>query len=350
MRCRLIASVMLASVASAADAEPVYIPLGSADAIVVIESAEDRVIGRIDDVPAVHGLAATPDGRYLIAGSADERPTGTGAPERPEAVSEDEHAAHHPEPGVKAGPIASMVSTVSVIDAATRSVSRRIDVPGGVHHVAADPTGRFAAVTHPALGAVTVLDLSTFEIAATIATGPFASYAAFSPDGGRLYVSNPGNQTISEIDVRRWIVSRNAVAGESPEHLVVSADGGRLYVNNVDVGTVSVLDTQTLEIVQTLQAGKPLHGLDLAEDDRTLFVAVLGEDRVLAFDLAGGAPREVKLAPAPYHLAAVTGTGKVYVSSDVEPKLWILDQATLAVKGEIEIGGKGHQMAFAASR
>lgn len=344
MRSRLVVSAMLASVVSAAAAAPVYIPLGSADSIVVVESDNDRVTGRIDGIPAVHGLAATPDGRYLIAGSAEERPAGGDAPDRPEAVSEEEHAAHHAGAGAEAGPILPTVSTVSIIDAEAGSVIRRVDVPGGVHHVAADPTGRFAVVTHPALGGITAIDLSSFEVAATVATGPFANYAVFSPDGGRLYVSNAGNRTVSEIDVARWIVSRNAIVGESPEHLVFSGGDDRLYVNNVDAGTVSAIDIDAFEVVDTLKAGAPLHGIDLAEDGGTLFVAVMGEDRVIAFDLGGGAPREVKLAPAPYHVATIATTGKLYVSSDVEPKLWVLDQATLGLIGEIEIGGKGHQM------
>ncbi len=50
------------------------------------------------------------------------------------------------------------------------------------------------------------------------------------------------------------------------------------------------------------------------------------------------------LAPQPYHLAAIRGTGKLYVSSAADGKIRIVDQTTLAVVGEIPIGGKGHQM------
>lgn len=344
MRRRLLMSVVLAFSASAAFAAPVYVPLGSAGFVVVIDSAGDRVTGRIDGLPAVHGLAATPDGRRLIAGSADERPVGEKGPDKPAAISEEDHGAHHPAPGADSQPMSPTLSTVSIVDAETGTVSRRIDVPGGVHHVVVDPAGRFAVVTHPALGGITAIDLSSFEIAATVLTGPVTNFAAFSPDGGRLYVSNAGNGTVSEIDVERWIVRRNAVVGESPEHLVVSADGSRLFVNNVEAGTVSAIDTDAFEVVDTLKVGATLHGIALSEDGATLFVAVMDENRLVAFDLGGAAPREVKLAPAPYHIATIAGTGKLYVSSADEPKLWVVDQATLAVRGDVEIGGKGHQM------
>lgn len=344
------AAAALAALASPAVAEPFFIPLGNANAILVMDTTNDRIDRRIENVPAVHGLAATPDGRFLVAGSSAERPAGSIAPEKPAAVSEEEHEAHHAAPDAAQKPAAATVSTVSIIDTNNDTVVRRIDVPGGVHHVAADPTGRFAAVTHPALGSVTVIDLSTFTVAATIATGPVTSYAAFSPDGTRLYVSNPGNDTVSEIEVGSWIVRRNATAGDSPEHLVPTRDGSRLYVNNVDAGTVSVIATDSFEATETLAAGKELHGIDLSQDDETLFVAAKGGDRVIAFDLASGERREMALAPAPYHLAVVAGTGKIYVSSDEEPKLWVLDQATLAVTGEVMIGGTGHQMVQIARR
>jgi YVTN family beta-propeller protein len=57
--------------------------------------------------------------------------------------------------------------------------------------------------------------------------------------------------------------------------------------------------------------------------------------------------KTVSLSPGPYHLATIKGTGKIYVSSSDEPKVWVIDQANLHVIGEIAIGGKGHQMAIA---
>ncbi|WP_170984446.1 YncE family protein [Rhodoligotrophos defluvii] len=350
MMFRLSVAALLATMPVAALADPVYIPLGSADAILVVDSSTDHVTGRIDGVPAVHGLAPTPDGRYLIAGSADERPARAAVPDKPETISDAEHVAHHPGPLAPIARAPATLSTVSIIDTEADAVVRRIDVPGGVHHVAVDPTGRVAAVTHPAPGGITAIDLSSFEIAATVATGPYANYAAFSPDGRRLYVSNAGNGTVSELDVERWIVRRNVIVGASPEHLVLSREGRRLYVNNVEAGTVSVVDTSAFEVVEHLAVSAPLHGIELAENGDTLFVAAMGEDRLVAFDLAARTQRDVALRPAPYHVAAIAGTGKLYVSSDVEPKLWVVDQKTLAVMREIELGGKGHQIALPTQR
>lgn len=326
-------------------AEPlVYVPLGEESRIAIVDVAKNAVVGKIEAVPAVHGLAGTPDGRYLVAGSFDEREMGSGAPAKPSGVSVDDHAAHHGGAPASGKKVSTVVSTVSIVRTSDRSIVRRIDVPGAIHHVAVSPDGRFAVVTHPNEGAISAIDLGSYKVVATIATGPLPNYAAFSPDGIHLYVSNAGNDTVSAVDSKRWIVSWNAVVGSSPEHVVLSADGTTLYVNNVDGGTVSVVAVSDRKVVKTIPVGTTLHGIDLSDDGRTLFVVALGDDKLVRVDLASGDLRSAPLVPAPYHLAVIRGSGKLYVSSADEPKIWVIDQQDLMVLGEIPIGGKGHQV------
>ncbi len=326
-------------------AEPLmYIPLGGEGKIVVVDVAQDKVVDTISGVAAVHGLAGTPDGRFLVAGSFEKREPGSAAPEKPTGVTEEDHAAHHggaPAASQKAGPV---VSTVSIVRTDDGSIVRRIDVPGAVHHVAVSPNGRFAVVTLPDEGGISAIDLTSFAVVATLATGPMPNYSAFSPDGNRVYVSNAGNGTVSAIDTSRWAVQWSAVTGASPEHVVLSKDGASLYVNNVEDGTVSVLSLQERKVVKTIPIGSSLHGIDFSDDGKTLYVAALGEEKVVSVDLATGAMRSLALTPEPFHLATVRGAGKLYVSSADKPKIWVVDLKSLSVVGEISIGGKGHQM------
>ena len=346
--CKLAAAVAIASLLSVparpTAAESVYIPLGSSGEIVIVKTESDKVVGKIDGLPAVHGLAATPDGRFLIAGSYEEREAGTSAMAKPAGVSEDEHAAHHGGSALPAQDSGAVVSTVSVIATADGEFVRFIDVPGAVHHVAVSSDGGRAVVTHPNQGTVSAIDLAANSVVATVATGHFPNYTVFAPDDSFVYVSNAGSGTISAVDVRDWAVDWTAKVGSSPEHIVLSADGARLYVNNVDDGAVSVVDVAKREAVRTIPIGATLHGIDLSDDGETLFVADLGDEKVVGVALASLAYHSVPLAPAPYHLATIPGTGKLYVSSADEPKTWVLDQKSLAVLGEVPVGGKGHQM------
>jgi len=346
-RISILAATLAAVLASAggARAATVFIPEGSAGEVLVVDATTDSVRGRVGGLEDVHGLGGAARARYLVAGSYAERPTaGAAAIERPAGVSEDEHAAHHgggTRPATAAG---GAVSILAMIDPTSLAIVQRREVPGAVHHVAVSPDGRYAVATHPNADGVSVVDLSDFSVRNPIRTGTQPNYAVFSPDGSRVYVSNAGNGTVSEIDTRRWFVRRNLLAGDTPEHLVMAADGQRLYVANVEAGTVSELSLASGEIARSFALGGTLHGLDLSDDSTTLFATVIGTNRLAAIDLRSGRVRSAELAPAPYHLTAIRGTGKLYVSSRQEPTVWVIDQASLRPRGEIAIRGEGHQM------
>lgn len=330
-----------------AQAEPlVYIPLGDVNEILTVDAATSAEVSRITGVENVHGLAGSPDGRLLVAGSLAARPAGQ-APDKPAAVSDEEHAVHHgmseqaaEAPGTVGGP----VSTVSIIERKSGEILRRTDVPGAVHHVTVSPDGRFAAVTLIKAGAVSVIGLENFELIATIETGEVPNYAIFDNDTAALFVGNAGSGTVSRIAVDGWTAGETVETGANPGHLVMAADGSALYVTNDGDGTVSEIDPVAMTVRRSFDLGGMLHGLDLSEDGKSLFAAVNETDRVGRIDLVSGEVSFAELAPAPYHLQAIGGTGKVYVSSNVEPKIWVLDAADLSTVGEIGLMGTGHQM------
>ena len=336
-----LAGAIFAPVVLAA-AERMFIPLGDGNAIVIVDIAEDKVVGRIDDVPASHGLAGTPDGRYLIAGSSQTRPIGTPLA-KPAAVSEEDHKVHH-EPGKEGAKTAGLISTVTIVRQADGKIERRIDVPGAVHHVATSPDSRFAVVTHPAGNGISVIDLSSFAVTKTIPTGLVASYAVFSADGTRLYVTNGGSGTVSDVDARSWSVVGTFKVGRSPEHEVLSPDGRELYVNNVKDGSVSAIVLADPRATRTYRVGRNPHGIAVSDDGATLYVAVEDDNKVLALDPKTGRQKALGLSPAPYHAAVIRGHGKLYVSSAGAPKMWVVDLKSFTVIREVPIGGKGHQM------
>jgi len=221
----LVVPLVLALDRPAMSRDLVYVPLGSANQILVVDADQDLVIDSIQDTKAVHGLAATPDGSLLIAGSFKEREPSVEAVAKPSAMSEQEHAEHHVRP--PEGPVGALeaVSSVTVVRTSDATVVRQIDVPGAVHHVAVSPDGRLAAVTHPGQNGISVIDMRSLRLIKTLPTGALPNYAVFDPDGSKLYVSNAGDGTVSAIDTNQWVVSWDAVVGASPEHIVLPAMG-----------------------------------------------------------------------------------------------------------------------------
>lgn len=339
------ALALLIAAFSGAQAATVYIPEGSAGEALVVDAAADTVVGRLAGLPDIHGLGGAAGARYLVAGSyAETSPDQGPTVARPAGVSEDEHAAHHAGAARSLSSAGGAVSILTVINAADGSPVRRLQVPGAVHHVAVSPDGRYAVATHPNADGISVIDLSDLTVRDFVRTGPTPNYAVFSADGSTLYVSNAGNGTISEVEVGRWSVRRDLPAGDTPEHIVLAPDGRTLYVANVEAGTVSALAIEPGRIGLTFAVGGKLHGLDISDDGDTLFVSGKDENKLVAINLKSGSVRSAPLAPGPYHLAVVRGTGKLYVSSRDEPKVWVIDAATLAPRGIIAVRGEGHQM------
>lgn len=344
---RLAATLSIAALSapSLALAATVFIPEGSANSILMVDTETAETLGRLPGLEAIHGLAGAPGAKYLVAGSFAEIDRAEAASSaKPEGMSQDDHEAHHAKRDKSAMPADKGLSLVTVLDAETRQVVQRIEVPGAVHHTAVSPDGRFAVATHPAGDGISIIDLETLGFRGFVPTGPMPNYAVFAPDGGKVYVTNTGNGTLSEVDVAKGYVTRNMPVGEGPEHLVLNATGSAAFVADSDGGKAYRVDLASGGVTDTFDIGGELHGLGLSDREGVLFVAAKGTDRLVSIDLATGKQREASLSPAPYHLTTIPESGKLMVSSRAEPKVWIVDQASLTASGEIAIQGEGHQM------
>lgn len=313
--------VLLAPVAGAVPT--VYIPLGSGNQVIAVDAATDTIQAKYSGVTNPHGLVATPDGEYLIAGSLFETPLKPGQTKD------------------------TLNSQLFFIHPAHGHVMSTIPVPGWTHHEAITPDGRYVLSTHGARGFISVVDLQTNQLVHTIATGPAPNFTLVSPDGKRAYVSNSGNNTISEIDLTSWKVVRSLAGGPAPTHMAWSGDGATIFVANPQAGKVSAVSIASGKVSREYAIGKGVHGLDIGDDGKTLFVSSKQDEKLVAVDTGSGKQRAIRLSPQPYHLNTIPGTGKVYVSSSKQPLIWVIDQQSLKVLGQIKLpAGEGHQMAI----
>lgn len=320
---KLVLALLCLSGGTFAMAAPIaYIPLGSANQVIAVDAANDKIIRSYSGVENPHGLVATPDGDYLVAGSLKETPVPAGAPSD---TPNSKLYVIHPEHG---------------------HVMAEIPVSGWTHHEAVTPDSKYVISTHPTRGGISVVDLANNKVYKTITTGPSPNYTLVTKDGKRAYVSNSGNGTLSEIDLTRWVVTRSLEAGPTPEHLVFSPDEKTIFVSNDRAGTVSVVSVKEGKVETTYKIGKRVHGLDIGDDGKTLFISSRSDDKLVALDTQTGEQRVLTLSPEPYHLDKIPGTGKVYVSSSKAPKIWVVDQKTFTVTGTIQLpAGEGHQIA-----
>lgn len=340
----LVTVVVALLISATAMASPLmYVPTGSGNDLVIIDLETDKIVGRIDELENAHGLAASSNSEYLVAGSMQPIEAGEArAMAKPGAVSDDEHAAHH-----GAGDAAAMLSPsyLSIVHPKHGHVMRRVAVRGLTHHTAVSPDGKYAVAVHSGAGGISMVDLKEMAVVKTLQTGVLPNYALFSHDSKRLYVSNAQPGTVSEIDTKDWSVVREIKVGKEPEHMVLSADGASLYVVNVGAGTVVIVNLKDGTVARSFSVGIEPHGIDISSDGRWLFVSSKGDQKLIRIDLSDNSLSMIDLQPAPYHVAYVGAVGKLYVSSRKEPKIWVLDPVALKVIAEIDIGkGVAHQM------
>ena len=213
--------VFLSYLGTAQATNTVYVPIGSANEVLIIDADLDKVIGSIGDVTNAHGLASSSVDNLLVAGSMALAPENQTIPE---GMSEDEHNAHHAGSKNQNTQPANNASYISIIDAKAKRVLKRIDVDGISHHIAVTADGRYALSTHTTTGNISIIDMKSKNLQRTIATGPVPNYVLVSSDGKMAYVSNSGNGTVSEIEIDQWLVRRSFRVGTTPEHMVFSQD------------------------------------------------------------------------------------------------------------------------------
>jgi len=301
----------------------VYIPLGSGNQVIKVDAETDVITATYTGVENPHGLVATPDGEYIIAGSLKETPLKKG------------QAKDSPN------------SKLFLIHPVHGHVMSTIPVSGWTHHQAITSDGKYVLSTHGMRGSVSVVDLEDNKVIKTVKTGPVPNYILITKDNERAFISNTGNNSISEINLKTWKVKRKMESGAAPEHMAFSGDQKTIFVSNPRAGKVTAVSVATGKINRVFKVGNAVHGLDMGDDGKTLFVSSKKENKLVAIDTATGKTRELALSPAPYHLNTIKNTGKVYVSSRKKPIIWVVDQKSLKVINTINLpAGEAHQMAI----
>ncbi len=344
MTRKVLAGLSLIILVGTANAEDVvYVSLGTTGKVQIIDPAQDRVVGVLEPVPDVHGLAVTPNGKFIVAGSLSEQ---NWLPSENSDVRPGQRSVQYAATIRQPMELRQKVSFLTIARTEDGAIIRRIRVPGAVRHVAITPNGRFAIATHPYSNSISIVDLQKLKRLNTIRTGTHPNYVAIGPKGKWAYVSNTESNSISEIDLEGWQIRREFLTQDGPEHIVLSADGNTLYVSHSRAGTVSEVAVRSGLVAATHEIGQALHGIDLSYDEKTLFIAAERQKKILSIDLKTGRVRSNSLPSTPYHVSTIKRAGKVYISSATDPVVWVLRQDSLELLRTIRIGGIGHQMIF----
>jgi YVTN family beta-propeller protein len=202
-------------------------------------------------------------------------------------------------------------------------------------------------VANKQAGTVSFLDPKNGTQLAVVEVGTGPHEIAVSPDGAVAVVTNYGSKeepgrSLSVLDVAARKVTRTVDLGEHRRpHGVAFLPGGNQVVVTVEVNqavlVVDLGDGRVTRVVPTAQQGS--HMVVVAADGKRAFTANIGSGTVSALDLSGAS--ETRSAPVAAHseaIALVAGGRELWIGSNQENTVSILDAQTLAPLAKLEAG------------
>jgi len=120
------------------------------------------------------------------------------------------------------------MESLAVIDGATHTLTKKIQVPGATKPVW-DPYSNRLYVSCPTTNSVAVLDCVTDSVLASIPVGVEPESMYINTLRRKLYVMNSGDTTVSVVNMLTNQVTATAIVGEYPEYGYYSRSVDRFY-------------------------------------------------------------------------------------------------------------------------
>jgi YVTN family beta-propeller protein len=295
---------------AAAGAPKAYVGLFKDDAVAVIDTAQNKVLGTIAVPKGPHGLVVTPDGRKVYVSS-------DGA------------------------------STVSVIDTATDRVVTSVDVGLNPHGLSVSGDGSRVLVLGWGSNRALIIDTVTDRVIGEV---PVAQphNGTLSRDGRTGWVASQqqGATALVRLDLSAWKEVARVPVDKTPRGLELSPDGRRVFFTLAGVNAIQVLDTATNRIVTQIPVGASPHYAPFTPDGRWALAVVQGPGELAILDttsstLAG----TVAVGRAP-HWATPSSDGRAaYVTNEGSNDISVVDLASRTVTATIPVGNTPRKIA-----
>ena len=321
-RCLLLVvlALVLPAAAPVHAGQKLYVTNSAGDDVTVIDTATNKVIGRIEVGPNPHGIA-TPAAQDVIY------------------VTIEGHGRDKP-------------GELVWIDPHTDKVTRRMDIGPEPNELAVTPDGKFAYVPVND-GHWEVIDLAKAKVIERISAGGGSRphNTLCSADGKHMYLAPMGSP-------KRVLVADTAthkVVAEIPfsnviRPIALSDDEKRLYVNVDGLVGIEVADVPSRKMIHRVPAeltpeqkkvASRSHGVCLRPDQKEVWTCDVENFQVQVFDVTGDVPKQTHTIPIGSRVYWLTfrPDGKVcYVSARGAGEVAAVDTETKKVVARIPVG------------
>ncbi|MGH3822767.1 MAG: YncE family protein [Pseudonocardiaceae bacterium] len=272
------------------DGKHAYVASHADNALRVIDTANQRVVGSIRVGANPLGVTVDPDSRHAFVTNYAE-------------------------------------NSVSVVDTANGKLIKNVPVGRNPASVAVFPRDHFAFVTNFYSNTVSVIDTRILKVVDVVPVGVGPDGVAIDPRTELAYVVNSGSNTVSVIDIKKKKLVRNILVGRAPQKVAIDPDGRHAYVTNFGDHTISVIDLPTtlatdlynaivkLRVNNVIRVGINPRGLAVAPDSKHAVVVNVGEDTMSVIDTANATVISTSYVGYSPDQVAVGPDGTAYVTS-----------------------------------
>jgi len=238
----------------------------------------------------------------------------------------------------------SLDASVSVIDPASWTESRRISTGKEPHHLYLTPDEKSIIVANAGSDSLTFIDPRTAEIQRTVRNVLDPYHLRFSPD--MKWFVTAGNR-LHHVDLYRWdgatlTLAKRIPTGKTPSHIWIDSRSTTAYVTMQDSDELVAIDLGTQVLKWRIKTGALPADVFGLPDDRQVLVGLTGSDSVEVYDVSGAAPRlaqKIRTGAGAHAFRAAGDRRHVYVSNRVANTISKLDLQTLQVVGDYPAPG-----------
>ena len=293
-----------------------YVPNAGDGTISVIDPVKGETIDSISlgTNQASHGIALSPDGKTLFAGTGFEG------------------------------------KSLVAINTDTKKVIKDIKFEDGVHGIDISGDGQYLYLTlmnglGKGDGTLAVFNTANMEKIAEVNTGGGPAHVAVKPDGSQVWVANVNGNSVAVFDAKNNQMIKTISVGEVPNEVAISPDGKWAFVANVNSDLITVIDANELETVKTITAGKAPHGVTVSPDGSELWVANNKSNDVSIIDIETFTLKATIPTGAYANHVAFSPDGKwAYVTNRQSNDVVKMDTNKKEVVANIPVGVEPHEI------
>ncbi|MRX11799.1 hypothetical protein GJ697_28620 [Pseudoduganella sp. FT25W] len=243
----------------------------------------------------VHGLGFSPDHKTLIAISNGSNSvtfidTATNKVKGKTYVGRSPHEGFFSADGKEVWVVVRGEDYISVIDPVTFKETRRIQTDLGPGMVQFHPDGKLAFAVSSFTPTVDIIDVASHTIIKRInVVSPFSPFLQFTPDYSEIWMTHKDVGKVTRISTRTLEVTGVIDTGFISNHLAFAKVGDevRAYVTIGGENVVKVYSTgKEARLLATIPTGALPHGAWTSDDNSRVYIGLENGDGVQAIDTA----------------------------------------------------------------